>query len=147
MMSPLLIQIFFRSLPRIRPRRLTPSKHCKIKKCSVSFRTKNSTFGGHASLENRELSYHGLESAVAQHLQNLGIFLPFLLEDKLALLIAVATHVSDEGGVRGITATTHSFSFFPLRRFLPPFPLFFGMLTGCAQIFARKSSRITQKIV
>jgi hypothetical protein len=28
MMSPLLIQIFFRSLPRIRPRRLTPSKHC-----------------------------------------------------------------------------------------------------------------------
>jgi hypothetical protein len=27
MMSPLLIQIFFRSLPRIRPRRLTPSKH------------------------------------------------------------------------------------------------------------------------
>lgn len=30
MMSPLLIQIFFRSLPRIRPRRLTPSKHCRL---------------------------------------------------------------------------------------------------------------------
>ena len=27
MMSPLLIQIFFLSLPRMRPRRLTPSKH------------------------------------------------------------------------------------------------------------------------
>ena len=25
----------------------------------------------------------------------------------------------------------HSFSFFPLRRFLPPFPLFLGMLGGC----------------
>jgi hypothetical protein len=30
MMSPLLIQIFFRSLPRIKPRRLTPSKHCSL---------------------------------------------------------------------------------------------------------------------
>lgn len=30
MMSPLLIQIFFRSLPRIRPRRLTPSKHWRL---------------------------------------------------------------------------------------------------------------------
>lgn len=32
---------------------------------------------------------------------------------------------------------THSFSFFPLRRFLPPFPLFFGILTERAQ--AKKS--------
>lgn len=29
-----------------------------------------------------------------------------------------------DGGVN-----THSFSFFPLRLFLPPFPLFLGMLT------------------
>jgi hypothetical protein len=30
-------------------------------------------------------------------------------------------------------AETHSFSFFPLRLFVPPFPLFFGILTERAQ--------------
>jgi hypothetical protein len=33
-------------------------------------------------------AYHGLESAVPQHLENLGVLLPFLLEGKLALFIA-----------------------------------------------------------
>jgi hypothetical protein len=37
----------------------------------------------------REGTYHGLESAVPQHLENLGVFLPFLLEGELALLTAV----------------------------------------------------------
>jgi hypothetical protein len=37
MMSPLLIQIFFLSLPRIRPRRLTPSKHCRLVSPGPSF--------------------------------------------------------------------------------------------------------------
>ena len=37
----------------------------------------------------REGTYHGLESAVPQHLENLGVFLPFLLEGELTLLAAV----------------------------------------------------------
>jgi len=33
---------------------------------------------------------------------------------------------------------TYSFSFFPLRRFLPPFPLFFGILLGSDQAMILK---------
>ena len=123
MMSPWLIQIFFRSLPRIRPRRLTPSKHCIL-------------LSAHCFLCVRVLwpgnAYHGIESAVAQHLEDLGVLLAFLLEGELALLIAVNPSVSDCEMVKGEDgrgSATHSFSFFPLRRFLPPFPLFLGILT------------------
>ena len=123
MMSPWLIQIFFRSLPRIRPRRLTPSKHYTILSAHCFLSLFRVLWPGSA--------YHGIESAVAQHLEDLGVLLAFLLEGELALLIAVNPSVSDcetvEGEDRG--SATHSFSFFPLRRFLPPFPLFLGILT------------------
>ncbi len=36
-----------------------------------------------------ENAYHGIESAVAQHLENLSVLLAFLLEGEFALLIAV----------------------------------------------------------
>lgn len=84
MMSPLLIQIFFRSLPRIRPRRLTPSKHYRRPVSGLC----------HFLCFRVEISYHGLKSAVAQHLENLGVLLSFLLEVQLALLITIAS-VSD----------------------------------------------------
>ena len=80
-------------------------------------------------------TYQSLESAVTQHLENLSVLLAFLLECEFALLIAISD-VSNRGvGQRWgrMGAETHSFSFFPLRLFLPPFPLFFGILTERAQ--------------
>jgi hypothetical protein len=52
------------------------------------------------------------------------------------LFQALAITIQRRGGWMG--AATHSFSFFPLRRFLPPFPLFFGMLTERAQAMVRE---------
>jgi hypothetical protein len=108
MMSPLLIQIFFRSLPRIRPRRLTPSKHCRLVSPGPLF----SSFLPSALLVGGE-TYHGLESAVTQHLENLGVLLPFLLEGELALLIAISS-VSGRGAKAarsGVQRRTRSRSF------------------------------------
>lgn len=104
MMSPLLIQIFFLSLPRMRPRRLTPSKHCrKSQFCCFYNPAGRAGWPDSDPSQGRDggngkarcvgelvfvVAYHGLESAVAQHLQDLGVFLPVLLECEFALLIA-----------------------------------------------------------
>ena len=90
-----------------------------------------------------ERAYHGFESAVPQHLENLSVLLTFFLECKFTLLIADSRMlVTRSNGA--VEVATHSFSFFPLRRFLPPFPLFFGMLTKRAQVVNCKLIRFVQ---
>lgn len=105
----------------------------------------------------------GLEAAVAEHLDDLGVLLALLLEDELALLpvlgawCAVSAESSLDAGSCCQRARTESerrwgggwragrltFSFFPRLRFLPPFPLFLGMaawslwacaVAGCAVV-------------
>jgi len=84
-------------------------------------------------------TYHGLQSAVAQHLQDLSVLLPVLLKGKLTLLITVVRlgQYKPGSGGAGWGRESHSFSFFPLRLFFPPFPLFFGIVTiaECAAVF------------
>lgn len=91
------------------------------------------------------MTHHGFETTVPEHLQDLGVFLAILLERELTLLVAVATglafrrlaalcewmgaHAGWRGRFGGGRGISHSFSFFPLRLFLPPFPLFLGILT------------------
>ena len=92
----------------------------------------------------RDKSHHGFETAVPEHLKDLGVFLAILLERELTLLVAVVATGSASrrlaglwrwmgapvGGVAwGGRGISHSFSFFPLRLFLPPFPLFLGIFT------------------
>lgn len=92
----------------------------------------------------RGITHHGFEATVPEHLEDLGVFLAILLERELTLLVTVATGLaisSTRGSVRmdgraavggvawGGRGISHSFSFFPLRLFLPPFPLFLGILT------------------
>lgn len=50
---------------------------------------------------------------------------------------------SDDGGAD----ITYSFSFFPLRRFLPPFPLFLGILAKGAQAISLEMILLGEKIV
>jgi len=95
-------------------------------------------------------TYHGLQSSVSKHLENLGVFLAILLEGQLALLITecrvklsvemflvekrcralfFCRHFCSDRKGFSFFGLPYSFSFFPLRLFLPPFPLFLGILT------------------
>jgi len=77
----------------------------------------------------------------------LSVLLAILLEGELTLLVTVGffERLIFEGGLVGFLSgswdrgrekgggvgKSHSFSFFPLRLFLPPFPLFLGILAVC----------------
>jgi hypothetical protein len=90
-------------------------------------RSKLERYGG--ALRGVDSAYHGLQAAVTQHLEDLSVLLAIFLERELTLLVAESRGSIRAGsGRRGRGRESYSFSFFPLLRFLPPFPLFFGIL-------------------